>query len=75
MAKQFKEGDLIQYKDSELQRKNEKENPTPFSVFSSNLKDLYNSGLPMDCWDEIVEVQNSNGEVFDEVEAADLVGL
>jgi hypothetical protein len=71
----FKEGDLVQYKDSEVQRENEKENPAPFSVFSSKLKVLYDSGSPMDCWDEIVEVQDSNGEVFDEIEAVELMGL
>lgn len=72
MAQRFKEGDLVQYKDPNTQSEQEEMFPTPYSVYSSKMEDIYGSGLPEDCWEEIVCIQDSNDKVFDEVEADDL---
>jgi len=69
MAKQFNKSDVVQFRDKDEQAYHEKENPSPYSVASSTMKDLYNSGLPEDCWEEIVSVQDANGDIFAEMEA------
>ncbi|MCK4540271.1 hypothetical protein KAU09_03915 [Candidatus Parcubacteria bacterium] len=72
MTKLFTEGDIVEYKDKDWQTKMEEDHPAPFSVNKSEMEDVYSSGFPEDYWEEIVTVQDANGEVCDEVEADDL---
>jgi hypothetical protein len=73
MSQKFKTGDSVVFKNMNEQIENEQDNPTPYTIDTSEMKDLYNSGLPEDCWDEIVSIKDANGEVFvDFVEATDI---
>lgn len=73
MANQFKEGDVVKFKNQAEQKEHEKDNSPPFSVESSKKKDIYDSGLSEECcWEEIVSVRNAKGEVFTVEEADNL---
>lgn len=73
MSQRFLIGTSVVFSNPTEQSAHEEENPTPYTIETSEMKDLYNSGLPEDCWDQVVSIKDANGEIFiDHVDAMDL---
>lgn len=71
----FKNGDPVRFDWETEQIEKESEFKIPFTVSKTEKKDIYSSGLPMECWENIVTVVDANGEVVGETEEDELVLL
>jgi hypothetical protein len=75
MENKFKNGDPVRFDWETEQIEKESEFKIPFTVSKTEPKDIYSSGLPMECWENIVTVVDVNGEVVAETEEDELVLL
>lgn len=75
MSTILKEKEAIRFKDTEEQAQYEKEYKLPFTINKLEKKDIFSSGLPKECWETIVSIQDAEGEIFVEVEEDSIIVL
>lgn len=75
MQKALNVGDPVRFDYLDEQISYEKDFKIPFTVAKTEKKDLYSSGLPMECWETVITVQDANGEIVAEVEDDSLILL